>query len=313
MLGTARQGGMQVLERKTLMEAKRIVVKVGTSTLTHNTGKPNLFRIEQLAMELADLANQGKEIILVSSGAVGAGMDRLGLQERPKTIPEKQAAAAVGQGLLMHVYEKAFSEYGQVVAQVLLTREDSVNRSRYANSRNTLLTLLAYGVIPIVNENDAVAIEELKIGDNDTLSAMVANIVDADLLIILSDIDGVYTANPQTDLKRRLFMSLPILRRTSRRRPGAREALAAQAGCIRKYRRPKWLSIQGLPWLLPQALKRALFRAFYMDKILVLCFYRGKIAFTSVNAGWPLARASKDLSRSTKAANMRLSNMAPAF
>ncbi len=188
-----------MLTRETLNNANRIVIKVGTSTLTHATGKLNLLRIEKLARELSDLANQGKQIILVSSGAVGAGMDRLGLKEKPKTIPEKQAAAAVGQGILLHIYEKMFGEYGQIVAQVLLTRADSVNRKRYTNSRNTLMALLNQGVIPIINENDAVAIDELKIGDNDTLSAMVASIVDADLLIILSDIEGVYTANPQMD------------------------------------------------------------------------------------------------------------------
>lgn len=188
-----------MLTRENLGNAKRIVVKVGTSTLTHATGKLNLLRIEKLARELSDLANQGKQIILVTSGAVGAGMDRLGLKEKPKTIPEKQAAAAVGQGILLHIYEKMFGEYGQIVAQVLLTRADSVNRKRYTNSRNTLMALLNQGVIPIINENDAVSIDELKIGDNDTLSAMVASIIDADLLIILSDVEGVYTANPQTD------------------------------------------------------------------------------------------------------------------
>ena len=187
------------MTRSNIPAAHRIVVKVGTSTLSHNTGKLNFQRIEKLIRELADLANQGKQIILVTSGAVGAGMDRLGLKEKPKTIPEKQAAAAVGQGILMHIYEKIFGEYGQAVGQVLLTREDSVNRKRFTNSRNTLLTLLNMGVIPIINENDAVAVDELKIGDNDTLSAMVASIVEADLLIILSDVDGVYTANPQTD------------------------------------------------------------------------------------------------------------------
>ena len=185
-----------MLNRENIGEAQRIVVKVGTSTLTHETGKLNFFRIERLVRELSDLVNQGKEIVLVSSGAVGAGMERLGLTEKPKTIPEKQAAAAVGQGVLLHVYEKIFAEYGQTVGQVLLTREDSVKRSRYVNSRNTLLQLLAMGVIPIINENDAVAVDELKIGDNDTLSAMVGTIVDADLIIILSDVDGVYTANP---------------------------------------------------------------------------------------------------------------------
>ncbi len=194
-----------MFDRTQLQAARRIVVKVGTSTLTHPNGKLNYSRIEGLVRELADAVNAGKQILLVSSGAVGAGMDRLGWKEKPKTIPEKQAAAAVGQGILMHTYEKLFAEYGQVVAQVLLTREDSVNRRRYANSRNTLLTLLNIGVIPIINENDAVAIDELKIGDNDTLSANVAAIVDADVLIILSDVDGVYSANPQTNPQARLL------------------------------------------------------------------------------------------------------------
>ena len=194
-----------MFDRIQLQAARRIVVKVGTSTLTHPNGKLNFSRIEGLVRELADAVNAGKQILLVSSGAVGAGMDRLGWKEKPKTIPEKQAAAAVGQGILMHTYEKLFAEYGQVVGQVLLTREDSVNRRRYANSRNTLLTLLNIGVIPIINENDAVSIDELKIGDNDTLSANVAAIVDADVLIILSDVDGVYSANPQTDPQARLL------------------------------------------------------------------------------------------------------------
>ena len=198
-----------MFDRSQLKAAHRIVVKVGTSTLTHANGKLNYSRIEYLVRELADAVNSGKQILLVSSGAVGAGMDRLGWKEKPKTIPAKQAAAAVGQGILMHTYEKLFGEYGQIVAQVLLTREDSVNRKRYANSRNTLLTLLEIGVIPIINENDAVAIDELKIGDNDTLSANVAAIVDADLLIILSDVDGVYTANPQKDPGARLIEEIP--------------------------------------------------------------------------------------------------------
>lgn len=187
---------MLTMTRRNLSCAKRIVVKLGTSTLTYSNGKLNLFRIEKLVRELSDIVNSGKEIILVTSGAVGVGMDRLGLTEKLKTIPEKQAAAAVGQGILMHIYEKIFGEYGQTVAQVLLTREDSVNRKRYANSRNTLLTLLKMGVVPVINENDAVAVDELKIGDNDTLSATVAGIVDADLLVILSDVEGVYTDNP---------------------------------------------------------------------------------------------------------------------
>ena len=200
-LSSKNSKGMSRLsfDRATLKDVKRIVIKVGSSTITYGNGKRNFSRIDRLAREIADLANQGKEIILVSSGAVAVGVDRLGLPAKPKTIPGKQAAAAVGQGVLMHTYEKIFAEYGQIVAQVLLTRVDSVDRHRYTNSRNTFLALLEHKVIPIVNENDVVAIDELKIGDNDNLSALVAGIVDADLLIILSDIDGLYTANPQKD------------------------------------------------------------------------------------------------------------------
>ncbi|MGL6016161.1 MAG: glutamate 5-kinase, partial [Selenomonadaceae bacterium] len=165
--------------REELKNACRIVVKIGTSTLTHATGKLNLYRIERLVRELADLANEGREILLVTSGAVGAGIDRMGLAEKPKSIPEKQALAAVGQGILMHIYEKLFAEYGQTVAQVLLTKENSVRHKQYMNSRNALLTLLKMGIIPIINETDAIAVDELKIGDNDTLSATVATIVDA--------------------------------------------------------------------------------------------------------------------------------------
>jgi glutamate 5-kinase len=192
-------------QRDLLKNVKRVVIKVGTSTLTHNTGKLNLYRIDKLVRELADLANQGKELVLVTSGAVGAGMDRLGWKEKPKAISDKQAAAAVGQGILMHIYEKLFGEYGQVVAQVLLTREDSINRQRFLNSRNTLLGLLRHRVIPIINENDVVAWEELKIGDNDNLSALVAGLVDADALIILSDVAGVFTDNPSSNPEARLI------------------------------------------------------------------------------------------------------------
>lgn len=194
-----------MLPRQELTKAKRIVVKVGTSTLNYDTGKLNISRIEHLVRELSDLANQGKEIILVSSGAVGAGLERMKKNTRPASIPEKQAMAAVGQGILMHIYEKLFAEYDQVVAQVLLTKENSRQYSQYINSRNALMALLSMGVIPIINENDAVAVDELKIGDNDTLSATVATLVDADVLIILSDIDGLYTANPSKDKNARLL------------------------------------------------------------------------------------------------------------
>jgi len=177
----------------------RIVIKVGTRLITHANGKLNISYIEKLVRELADLHNQGREIILVSSGAVGAGMGRLAMTNRPDCVREKQACAAVGQGLLIHIYEKFFSEYGQVVAQILLTRGDMINRRRYINAGNTLDTLLNWGVIPIINENDSVSVQEIKFGDNDRLSALVAALCDAGLLIILTDIDGLYRSNPYLD------------------------------------------------------------------------------------------------------------------
>lgn len=186
------------MERAKIAEAKRVVVKVGTSTITYSNGKINYEKIEKLARIMTDLQNQGKEMILVSSGAGAAGVGRLGLDAKPSTIPGKQARAAVGQGILMHIYERLFGEYGQVVAQVLLTKADMVNRHSYANARNALQEMISWGVIPIINENDVVAIDEFKIGDNDNLSALVASLADADLDILLSDIDGLYTANPKT-------------------------------------------------------------------------------------------------------------------
>lgn len=184
--------------REALKKAKRIVIKVGTSTITYANGKRNFSQIDRLAREISDLQNQGKEMILVTSGAVAVGVDRMGLPGKLKTIPGKQAAAAVGQGVLMHTYEKFFADYGQIVAQVLITKTEAIDRHRYTNTRNTFMELMRQRVIPIVNENDVVALDELKIGDNDNMSALVAGIVDADLVIILSDVDGLYTANPQT-------------------------------------------------------------------------------------------------------------------
>jgi glutamate 5-kinase len=185
--------------KRHLKDVTRIVVKVGTSTLTHSTGLLNLKRIEKIVRQLADIHNQGIQVVLVTSGAIGAGMGKLGLKVRPKTMPEKQAAAAVGQGTLIHMYEKFFSEYGKTIAQILLTKEDIVDAERYSNARNTFSELLSQGVIPIVNENDAVVTDEIKVGDNDTLSAMVTGLIQADLLIILSDIDGLYDSNPRTN------------------------------------------------------------------------------------------------------------------
>jgi glutamate 5-kinase len=183
--------------RKDFKKYKRVVVKVGTSTLTHANGQLNLGRMERIVRELADLHNQDIEVLLVSSGAIGTGANRMGLKKVPRTLPEKQALAAIGQGTLLHMYEKLFAEYGKIVAQVLLTREDLDERIRYLNATNTLLTILNMKVIPVINENDTVVVEEIKFGDNDMLSTVIAGIVDADLLIILSDVDGFYNMDPR--------------------------------------------------------------------------------------------------------------------
>ncbi|MCH3964377.1 MAG: glutamate 5-kinase [Clostridium sp.] len=180
-----------------LKDIKRIVIKVGSSTLTYKSGLLNLYMIEHLVRQIADIHNMGMEIVFVTSAAIGAGMGKLGLDRKPDSIPESQAAAAVGQGLLMNTYEKFFSEYGKTVAQILITKEDMTQEHRIMNAKNTFSTLLQKGVIPIVNENDAVIVDEIKFGDNDTLSAMVASLIGADLLILLSDVDGLYSGNPR--------------------------------------------------------------------------------------------------------------------
>ena len=177
----------------------RIVVKIGTSTLAHATGHLNIRRVEELCKVLSDIKNAGIELILVSSGAIGMGVGKLGLLERPKDIPTKQAAAAVGQCELMYTYDKLFAEYHHTVAQLLITGDDVACEKRHTNFSNTLNRLLQLGAIPILNENDTIATDEIVIGDNDSLAAIVAKSVNADKLILLSDIDGLYTADPHTD------------------------------------------------------------------------------------------------------------------
>ena len=177
----------------------RVVVKVGTSTLAHVTGCLNIRRVEKLCRVLSDLKNSGHEVILVSSGAIGMGVGKLSLSERPTDIPTKQAAAAVGQCELMYTYDKLFLEYHHTVAQILLTGSDLRHDDRYHNFQNTMRRLLELKVLPIINENDTIATEEIKVGDNDTLSAMVAVSIGAERLVLLSDIDGLYTADPHKD------------------------------------------------------------------------------------------------------------------
>lgn len=189
-----------------ISDKKRIVIKLGTSTLAHKTGKLNIRRMTNLVRVMADLHNSGKEIIIVSSGAIGLGTGKLGLKQRPSDTPSKQAAAAVGQCELMYMYDNLFDEYGITVAQILLTKT-IIENERRKNVENTFERLLSMGVIPVVNENDTVAIDELEleIGENDSLSAIVAKISKADLLIILSDIDGLYDHDPHTSDEAKLI------------------------------------------------------------------------------------------------------------
>ena len=177
----------------------RIVIKIGTSTLTHGTGHLNIRRVEGLCKVISDIKNSGHEVILVSSGAIGMGVGKLGLRSRPTDIPTKQAAAAVGQCELMYTYDKLFSGYNHTVAQILLTGEDVDHEERRTNFENTMYRLLELGALPVINENDTVATAEIKVGDNDTLGGIVACCVKADLLVLLSDIEGLYTADPRKD------------------------------------------------------------------------------------------------------------------
>ncbi len=188
-----------------IKDAKRVVIKIGSSSLTYENGKPNLRKLEKLARVVSDLKNGGREVILVSSGAVAVGMGRMGLNERPTTTKGKQALAAIGQCDLMSIYDRFFSEYGYVTAQILITRDVVDNLERRENVKNTIDALLSMDAIPVINENDSVSYEEILFGDNDNLSAIVADVSGADSLVIMTDIDGLYDSDPKTNEDARLI------------------------------------------------------------------------------------------------------------
>ena len=202
----------QHFDRSMLKDKKRIVVKVGSSSLVHEmTGELDLYKLEQLVRLLCDLKNQGKDVILVSSGAIGVGRKALGLNRRPDTLPLKQACASVGQAALMMIYQKLFNEYNQLSSQILMTKHTILRDQSRNNAINTFKQLLAMDVIPIVNENDTISTDEIEFGDNDTLSAVVAALSGADLLILLSDIDGLYTDDPYSCPDARLIHCIPVI------------------------------------------------------------------------------------------------------
>ena len=226
--------------------AKRIVFKVGTSTLTHDTGKLNLRRMRGLARVLSDLKNAGREIVLVSSGAIGVGVGKLKLERRPHDIGGRQACAAVGQCELMYIYDKLFSEYGHVTAQVLLTRDCVDDRLRRMNIQNAFERLLDMGALPIINENDTVAVEEIVFGDNDTLSALVAREVRADALIILTDIDGLHERNPREDPTAPLIHVVEAITSHTREIAGGTGSSRGTGGMITKIEAADIATRQGI-------------------------------------------------------------------
>lgn len=194
-----KSGEFNMEYREVLKNKHRIVVKIGTSSLSYPNGRMNFHSIEKLAFALSAVRRQGSQVILVTSGAIGVGAGRLGLTRRPQELAKKQALAAVGQAELMKIYQKFFEEYNQIVAQVLLTKDVVTIQSRNLHAKGTLMKLLEMDIIPIINENDTIATNEIEFGDNDTLSAIVASLVEADLLVMLSDIDGLYNADPRTE------------------------------------------------------------------------------------------------------------------
>lgn len=236
-------------------DVRRLVVKIGSSSLASHTGEPNLQQMETLVHQLAQIHLQGVEVLLVTSGAVGVGFHELGYVQKPKTIPEKQAAAAVGQGLLMHMYETFFSQYNVLVGQILLTREDFTNRIRFLNARNTLYTLLGFGCIPIINENDTVVVEEIKLGDNDTLAARVAGLVDADLLLMLSDIDGLYTADPRNNPDASIIYMVTEMNEELEHMAGGVGSAVGTGGMATKMQAARMAMHFGLPMVLANAVE----------------------------------------------------------
>ena len=228
----------------------RIVVKVGTSTLTHAAGNLNIRRTEKLCRVLADLKNAGHEIILVSSGAIGMGLGKLGLKERPADMPGKQAAAAVGQCELMYIYDKMFGAYNHTVAQILLTAEDVKNEERHQNFTNTITRLIDYSILPIINENDTISVSEIKIGDNDQLSAIVATSVQADLLVI--DMDGLYTSDPRKDPSARLIPEVDRVDETILKLGGSSGTSRGTGGMATKLEAAKMATEAGIDTIIVQ-------------------------------------------------------------
>jgi glutamate 5-kinase len=244
-----------VSRKPILSKVRRLVLKVGSRVLTAKGRILSQAVFDRLAREVSAAKKKGYEVVIVSSGAIAAGMARLGLLEKPKSMPQKQASAAIGQSALMWNYERAFSFFGEKVAQVLLTRDDLSNRNRYLNARNTLLTLLSLGVIPIINENDTVVVEEIKFGDNDNLSALVTNLVNADLLIILSDIDGLYDRDPRLHKNAKLIPLVHQVTNELEKKASGTLSPFSIGGMVTKLQAARKAALFGIPTVLANGME----------------------------------------------------------
>ncbi|TAJ22435.1 MAG: glutamate 5-kinase [Nitrospirae bacterium] len=272
-----------------LKQARRIVVKIGSSLVASRGSGLRADRIDRLADEIAAVKQTGCEVLMVSSGAIISGIQKLGLKAYPKSLPEKQAAAAVGQSRLMWAYEKAFERLGQKVAQILLTHQDLSDRRRFLNARHTLTTLIDFGVIPIINENDTVAVEEIRFGDNDSLAGDVAHLVDADLLIILSDVDGLFTEDPRKNPAATLIPLVTDITKDIERRAGASSSFEGTGGMATKIRAAQKVADYGVatlllngdtPGLLPAVFAGAAAGTFFLPHGRRLTSRKHWIAFT---------------------------------
>lgn len=258
--------------KEILRDVQRLVVKVGSTVLSGGDAILHQATVDRIASDLAGLRRKGREVILVSSGAILAGMGQLGLKEKPKNIPVKQAAAAVGQNYLMRSYEEAFGPHGQKVAQVLLTQDDLRSRVRYLNARNTLFALLGLQVIPVINENDTVAVEEIKFGDNDNLSALVATLVDADLLVILTDTEGLYTSDPRKDPSARLVPLVKRITEEVRLWAGDSATGLGTGGMSTKVSAARIAASSGIPTIVASGLEEGTLRRIFAGEVVGTLF-----------------------------------------
>jgi glutamate 5-kinase len=252
--------------KKILGKVKRIVVKVGSSILASVEKGLHYEVFSHLSKEISDLKRQGYEIVLVSSGAIAAGMEKLGYKTRPQDITQKQATAAVGQTRLMNIYESYFSRYQQMVAQVLLTHDDLSHRRRFLNARNTLLTLLELGIIPIINENDTVVVDEIKFGDNDNLSALITNLIGADLLLVLTDIEGLCDSDPKVNPHARCIPLVEDIEMDMEGIVGETTSQMSVGGMISKIRAARKASRFGIPTVVAQGTKEGVLRQILKGK-----------------------------------------------